>query len=62
MSIKKVSLNYMSAVTKTRPVAKVKVSSAKLEELDYAIKGKIEQNKSSYNLAKENLKDDIYRG
>ena len=52
----------MSAVTKRRPVAKVKVSYAKLEELDYAIKGKIKQNKSSYNLAKENLKDDIYHG
>ena len=38
MALKKVKLNYMSATTHTEPKATIKVSSAKLEELDRAIR------------------------
>lgn len=40
MALKKVKLNYMSATTHTEPKAKIKVSSAKMEELDRSIKEK----------------------
>lgn len=61
MAIKKVKLNYMSAVSRKPPVAKIKVSSEKMEELNRAVKEKIRQNESNYNAWRANLKDDIYR-
>ena len=60
MSFKKVKLNYMSAITHTESKAKIKVSSAKLEELDRAIREKTRQNNFDFNIGKENLKDSIY--
>lgn len=44
MAIKKVKLNYMSAVSKTSPVKRIPVSSSRMEELDRAIRQKIRQN------------------
>lgn len=44
MAIKKVKLNYMSAVSKTPPVKKIPVSSSRIEELNRAIRQKIRQN------------------
>lgn len=46
MAIKKVKLNYMSAVSKTPPVEKIPVSSSRMEELDRAIRQKIRQNEA----------------
>lgn len=46
MAIKKVKLNYMSAVSKTQPVETIPVSSSRLEELDCAIRQKIKQNEA----------------
>lgn len=46
MAIKKVKLNYMSAVSKTPPVKKIPVSSSRMEELDRAIRQKIRQNEA----------------
>ena len=46
MAIKKVKLNYMSAVTKTTPVEEVPVSSSRMEELDRAIRQKIRHNEA----------------
>lgn len=53
--IKKVELNYMSAVTHTPPVQKIPVSSSKIEELDMAIRKKIEQNKKQFNMTSEDF-------
>lgn len=61
MAIIKKKLNYMPAVSRKPPVAKVKVSSEKMEELNIAVKEKIRQNESNYNAWRANLKDDIYR-
>ena len=59
--MKKVKLNYMSAVEKTEPVARVKVSSAKMAELDESIRMKIKQNESEYNRARDkNCFDSFY--
>lgn len=55
--IKKVKLNYMSAVSRTSPKAQIPVSSAKMEELDRAIREKIEHNKSEYNRMRDTLED-----
>ena len=41
--IKKVKLNYMSAVSRTPPKARIPVSSARMEELDKAIREKTKQ-------------------
>ena len=60
MALKKVKLNYMSAATHTEPKAKIKVSSAKMEELDRAIREKTRQNNSDFNVGRDNLKDNIY--
>lgn len=46
MAIKKVKLNYMSAVSKTPPMKKILVSSSRMEELDKAIRLKIRQNEA----------------
>ena len=46
MAIKKVKLNYMSAVSKTPPMKKIPVSSSRMEELDRTIRQKISQNKA----------------
>lgn len=46
MAIKRVKLNYMSAVSKTPPVQKIAVSSSRMEELDRAIRKKIRQNEA----------------
>lgn len=46
MAIKKVKLNYMSAVAKTSPIGKVPVSSSRMEELDRAIRQKVRQNEA----------------
>lgn len=60
MALKKVKLNYMSATTHKEPKAKIKVSSAKMEELDRSIKEKTRQNNSDFNVGRDNLKDNIY--
>ena len=44
MKIKKVKLNYMTAVEKMPPVEKVAVSSSHIEELERDIKQKVFQN------------------
>lgn len=46
MAIKKVKLNYMSAVSMTAPVEKIPVSSSRMEELDRAIRKKIRHNEA----------------
>lgn len=42
--IKKVKLNYVQAVTTTKPVARIPVPSSHMEELDRSIRNKCEQN------------------
>lgn len=59
MALKKVQLNYMSATTRTEPKAKLKVSSAKMEELDKAIREKTKQNNSDFNFGRDNLKNSL---
>ena len=46
MAIKKVKLNYRSAVSETAPVKKVPVSSSHLEMLDRTIRQKVRQNEA----------------
>lgn len=46
MAIKKVKLNYMTAVEKIPPVRKIAVSSSHIEELDRDIKQKVMQNEA----------------
>ena len=60
-TFKKVKLNYMHAVSRTPPKAKIKVSSAKMEELNKAIIEKTRQNNAVFNAARDNLEDDIYK-
>ena len=60
-TIKKVKLNYMHAVSRTPPKAKIKVSSAKMEELNKAIIEKTRQNNAVFNAARDSLEDDIYK-
>ena len=60
MALKNVKLNYMSATTHTETKAKIKVSSAKMEELDRAIREKTRQNNFDFNVGRDNLKDNIY--
>ncbi len=59
--IKKVKLNYMSAVSHAPPKVKIAVSSAKMEELDRTIKEKTSQNTNCFNMACANFKDDIVK-
>lgn len=60
-TFKKVKLNYMHAVSRTPPKAKIKVSSAKMEELNKAIIEKTRQNNAVFNAALDSLEDDIYK-
>lgn len=60
-TFKKVKLNYMHAVSRTPPKAKIKVSSAKMEELNKAIIEKTRQNNAVFNAARDSLEDDIYK-
>lgn len=60
-TFKKVKLNYMHAVSRTPPKAKIKVSSAKIEELNKAIIEKTRQNNAVFNAARDSLEDDIYK-
>lgn len=46
MAIRRVKLNYMSAVSQPVPVKKIPVSSSRMEELDSAIRKKIRQNEA----------------
>lgn len=59
--IKKVKLNYMSAVSRTPPKARIPVSSARMEELDKAIRKKTKQNTDQFNMARENFQDDVVK-
>ena len=59
--IKKVKLNYMSAVSHTPHKARIVVSSAKMEELDRAIREKTSQNTNCFNMARANFKDNIVK-
>ena len=59
--IKKVKINYMSAVSHTPPKARIPVSSAKMEELDRAIREKTGQNTDYFNMARNNFKDDVVK-
>jgi len=47
-------LHYMSAVSRTKPVAKIPVNRAKMEELDRSIREKARQN----HLMDHNISDD----
>ena len=60
-SIKKVKLNYMSAVSRTPPKARIPVSSARMEELDKAIREKTKQNTDQFNMARDNFKDAVVK-
>lgn len=60
-TFKKVKLNYMHAVSRTPPKVKIKVSSAKMEELNKAIIEKTRQNNAVFNAARDSLEDDIYK-
>ena len=57
--IKKVELNYMSAVSRTPPKARIPVSSACMEELDRAIRQKTKQN---INKNYKNRENALYKG
>lgn len=46
MAIKRVKLNYRSAVSNTAPVETIPVSSSRIEELDRAIRQKVRQNEA----------------
>lgn len=46
MAIKRVKLNYMSAVSKTPPVGEITIPSSHMEELDRAIRQKVSQNEA----------------
>ena len=59
--IKKVKLNYMSAVSRTPPKARIPVSSACMEELNKAIREKTKQNTDQFNMARANFKDDVVK-
>lgn len=59
--IKRVELNYMSATSHTEPKARIPVSSARMEELDRAIREKTKQNATQFNVARDNFKDDIVK-
>lgn len=50
MAIKRVKLNYMSAVSKTPPVGKTVIPSSHMEELDRAIRQKVRQNDTRGNV------------
>ena len=60
-TLKRVKLDYMSAVSSTPPKAKIKVSSAKMEELNKSVIEKTRQNTEVFNAARDNFEDDIYR-
>ena len=46
MAIKRVKINYLSAVSKTPPVDRIAVPSSHMEELDRAIRQKVRQNEA----------------
>lgn len=46
MAMKRVKLNYVSAVSKTPPVERVAVSSSHMEVLNQAIRQKVRQNEA----------------
>ncbi len=46
MAIKRVKLNYISAVSKTPPAEKVVIPGSHMEELDRTIRQKIRQNEA----------------
>lgn len=46
MAIKRVKLNYMSAVSSTPPVERIAVPSSHMEELNRAIRQKVRQNEA----------------
>lgn len=46
MAIKRVKINYLSAVSKTPPVNRIAVPSSHMEELDRAIRQKVRQNEA----------------
>lgn len=46
MAIKRVKLDYMSAVSETPPVGKITIPSSHIEELDRAIRQKVRQNEA----------------
>lgn len=58
---KKTKLNYMSAVSHIQPKATIAVSSAKIEELNRAVKEKTRQNMAQSSSARDNFKDDIFK-
>ena len=51
----------MSAVSRTPPKARIPVSSARMEELDKAIREKTKQNTDQFNMARENFQDDVVK-
>lgn len=46
MALRRVKLNYMSAVPNTPPIGKIAIPSSHMEELDRAIRQKVRQNEA----------------
>ncbi len=46
MAIKRIKIDYLSAVSKTPPVNRIAVPSSHMEELDRAIRQKVKQNEA----------------
>lgn len=59
--INRVKLNYMPATSYTPAKEKVPVSSARMEELDRAIREKTQQNKDQFNMARDKFKDEVVK-
>lgn len=59
--IKKVKLNYKSAVSHTPPVDRIPVPASHMEELSKSIQQKTKQNADQFNWARENFKYSIVR-
>lgn len=59
--IKRVQVNYISAIHRTPPKEKIAISSADMEKLDNAIREKIKQNTSQFNMARDSFNDDVVK-
>lgn len=61
MAIKKAKLNYMSAVSTTKPVERIPVSSSHMEMLDADIKSKVRQNEANRRVGEQTAKQYLVR-
>lgn len=62
MPIKRVKLNYMSAVLHTPPVARIPVSSSEMERLNISIREKCRQNAKERKASKELAEHFLVKG